>query len=72
MLFKLQFGVDPHIADLTVEGAFLSIGVCVPASLLPTGLWNQTRVRLNGAQSAAGFQNGFVFSAFIVGLQLGE
>lgn len=36
-LFELQFRVDPHIADLTVEGSFLSVGVHWPPSLLSTG-----------------------------------
>lgn len=48
-LFELQFRVDPHIADLTVEGSFLSVGVHWPPSLLSTGLGAEARIRLDGA-----------------------
>ena len=60
-LFELQFRVDPHVADLTVEGAFLSVGVHGPPSLLSNRLGAQAGVRLDGAQPAPGLQDGFVF-----------
>ena len=60
-LFELQFRVDPHIADLTVEGAFLSVGVHWPPSLLSTGLGAEARIRLDGAQPAPCLQDSFVF-----------
>lgn len=60
-LFKLQFRVDPHIADLTVEGSFLSIGVHWPRSLLSTRLWAQARICFDRAQPTPGFKNSFVF-----------
>lgn len=61
-LFKLQFRIDPHVADLTVEGSFLSVGVQRPPSLLSTGLRAQAGVRLDGAEPAPCLQNSFVFS----------
>lgn len=60
-LFELQFRVDPHIADLTVEGSFLSVGVHRPPSLLSAGLGAEARIRLYGAQPAPCLQNSFVF-----------
>lgn len=64
-LFKLQLGVDSDVADLTVEGAFLSVGVRgqLP-SLLGTGFGTQAWVRFNGSQSASSLQNSFVFGAW--------
>lgn len=70
MLFELQFRVDPHVADLTVEGSFLSVGVHRPPSLLSAGLGAQARICLDGAQPAPCLQDSFVFSTFVVGLQL--
>lgn len=60
-LFELQFRVDPHVADLTVEGSFLSVGVHWPPSLLPTRLGAQARICLDGTQPTPRLQNSFVF-----------
>lgn len=60
-LFELQFRVDPHIADLTVEGSFLSVGVHWPTSLLSNRLGTQARICLDWAQPAPCLQNSFMF-----------
>lgn len=60
-LFELQFRIDPHVADLTVEGSFLSVGVHRPPSLLSDGLGAEARIRLDGSQPAPCLQDGFVF-----------
>lgn len=64
-LFKLQLGVNSDVADLTVEGAFLSIGVRgqLP-SLLRAGFRTQAWVCFNGSQSTSSFQNSFVFGTW--------
>lgn len=62
-LFELQFRVDPHIADLTVEGSFLSVGVHWPTSLLSNRLGTQARICLDWAQPAPCLQNSFMFGA---------
>lgn len=73
MLFQLQLGVDSDIADLTVEGAFLSVGVRgqLP-SLLRAGFRTQAWVRFNGSQSTSSLQDSFVFGTFVMCLQLRE
>ena len=35
-LLELELRVDPHVADFTVEGTFLSVGVCGET---PSLLW---------------------------------
>lgn len=60
-LFKLEFRVDPHIADLTVEGSFLSVGVHRAPSLLSTGFGTQARIGFDRTQPAACLKNSFVF-----------
>lgn len=71
MLFKLQFRVDSDVADLTVEGAFLSVGVRGQlSSLLRAGFRTQAWVGFDGPQSTSSLQNRFVFGTFVMCLQL--
>lgn len=60
-LFELQFRVNPHVADLTVEGSLLSVGVHRPPSLLSTGFGAQARIRLDGTEPTSCLQDSFVF-----------
>lgn len=71
MLFKLQLRVDSDIANLTVEGAFLSVRVRgeLP-SLLRAGFRTQAWVSFNRSQSTSSLQNSFVFGTFVMCLQL--
>lgn len=61
-LLELQFRVDPHVADLTVEGTFLRVGFRGRApSLLSHHLRTQTWVGFDGPQPTSCLLDGFVF-----------
>lgn len=64
-LLELQLRVDSDVADLTVEGAFLSVGVRgqLP-SLVWTGFRTQAWVCFNRSQSTPSLQNGFVLGTW--------
>lgn len=61
-LLELQLGVDPHVADLTVEGAFLRVGFRGGApALLSPHLRTQAGVCFDGPKAAPRLLDGFVF-----------
>lgn len=64
-LFELQLRIDSDVADLTVEGAFLSVGVRgqLP-SLVGARFKTQARVSFYRPQATPCLQNGFVLGTW--------